>query len=298
MRLKDNFNDYLDFLRRKGLSEKTIREHRRFLLGSLSHSIQDIKIKNLKLNDVARIIEAGRRHGEFGPQRSVVVFRRYLKFLKEQGTKIPLDYRDIEVPKVPHKEPIVLSQDELLKFLDAFPINHSNIFAKRMALCMRTLCEVLFATGMRISEALSMQWQDFEDIRNKKELIIRGKGGSERTVYFSDRATGWIEKYLNIRNDGSGTMFVNSLGRPLLVVTAKSYILRFRKRFGKAGDKIRFHTFRRTLATVLIENGADIKSTQHILGHRSERTTLRYYVAINRKRAKDIHQKILNCIRG
>ncbi len=297
MKTKDKFSEYLEYMRKKGLTEKTIKEHKRFLYGAVTHSILINKeISKLKLTDIAYLIESGKTHGEYGGQRVVCTFRKYLKFLNESGIKIPFDWRDIEVPKVPSKEPIVLDKEELFKVLEAFPISHQNIGAKRMALCMRALCEILFTTGMRISEALSLKKEHLITIQEKKEIIIKGKNSDERIIYFNDRAIEWLERYLEQRNDNSLAMFVNSYGEGLRAVTAKSYLLRFRKKLERIGNKLKFHTFRRTLATQLFENGADIKSVQIILGHKSERTTLKYYIKANKRIAQKVHQEILNKI--
>lgn len=297
MKIKDKFFDYFEYMKKKGLNEKTIKEHQRFLYGAVSHSsLINKEISSLKLTDTADLIEAGKTHGEFGPQRTICVFRRYLKFLKENGVKIPFDWRDLEIPQVSSKEIIVLDKKELFKVFETFPINHPNIGARRMALCMRTLCEILFTTGMRISESLTLKREQWPIIKEKKEIIIKGKNSDERIIYFSDEAIKWLEKYLIERNDNSPAMFVNSYGEELKVVTAKSYLLRFRKKLGETGKKIKFHTFRRTLATQLFENGADIKSVQVILGHRSERTTLKYYIKANERLAREVHRRILNKI--
>lgn len=295
MRIRDKFQDYLLYLKQKGLKSHTIREHKRFLFGAISHAkfLSEKKIRKLKLTDVVSIIEAGKNHGTFGSQRAVCVFRRYLKYLKESGVRLPFDYRDVEVPKVPYKEQPVFTLKELIEVLEAFPIDHLNTGARKMALSMRVLCEVLFATGMRISEALGLTKKLWGEIKEKREVIIKGKGGDERIVYFSERAIKWLGHYLQERIDNSLSMFVNSYGDPLLFVTAKSYILRFRKKLGPLANKVKFHTFRRTLATVLFERGANIKDVQVILGHKSERTTLRLYVKTNKKRAKKVHQRIL-----
>lgn len=298
MKIKDGFGDYLKYLQKKGLQEKTIREHRRFIYGALSHAelLQDKDIKKLRLVDVASVIEAGRLHGTFGPQRAVCVFRNYLKFLKEKGERLPFDYRDIEVPHVTHKEQPVLSEDEFSTILDSFPIDSLNTGARRMAWTMKTFCEILFGTTMRAFEALSLRREQWPEIKEKREIIIKGKGGDERPVYFTDRAIYWLDLYLKQRIENDPAMFVNSYGDPLKMVTAKSYLLRFRKRFGELGKKLKTHTFRRTSTTMMMERGMDLRAIMVIGGWKSERTVLRHYAIANRPRAKLEHQRILATI--
>jgi len=295
MKFRDKFGDYFDYLRKKGLSEKTIREHKRFVYGALSHAelLPSKSIRKLRLIDVASVIEAGKRHGEYGSQRAVCVFRRYCKFLKESGYKVPFDYRDIEIPKVPFKEQPVFSREELTTIFEAFPLNSKNTGTRKIAWTMRTFCEVLFGTTMRAFEGLSLRREQWEEIKTKKEALIKGKGGNERPVYFTDRAVEWLGKYLDQRNDNSPAMFVNAYGEPLKMITAKSYLLRFRKQFGKLGKKLKTHTFRRTSTTMMLERKMDLKSVQVIGGWKSERTVLRHYAIANRPRAKRVHQRTL-----
>lgn len=305
MLLKEKYGDYISYLRQKGLSEKTIKEHGRFLFGSLSHSVEDVELKKLKMVDVAKVIESGRQHGEFGPQRSVVVFRRYLKFLKESGLKVPFDYRDLEVPRVAYKEPLVFDKKELLKLFNSFPLKSPHCDARLMAWSMRALCETQFGSVMRIFEALSLTLEKWGLIKAQKEIIIKGKGGGERIVYFSDRAILWIKKYLKVRKEitqeslmldlGNTALFVNGCGDPLKYVTAKSYWLRHREEWG-IGKKWRSHTFRRTGITHLYDNGADIKSISHIAGHKSIRTTLTNYIYLDKRKVKKVFEKCMTDI--
>jgi len=295
MLLKQKFENFLEYLRKKGYQEKSIKEYRNFLFGSLSHSVEEIEVKNLKMSDIAKVIEAGRNHGVFGPQRSVVCLRQYLKYLKDDGVKLPFDWRDIEVPKVPRKQQPVFETPEMFKIFEEFPMNSTSAAARRMGWTMRTLLEVLFGTGLRIFEALKLKRSDFDKIKKYKELPLVGKGGDEEIVFFSDRSIEWLEKYLAQRNDMSDSMFVNSMGDPLLGSNAKSYLEKFKKKHKDfpAMEKLKFHTMRRTFVTTLFEQGADIKSVQFAARHKSERTTLRFYIRNNKKRAKEIHQRIM-----
>ena len=127
MVFNSHFDDYLNYLRQRGYTEHSIGEHKRFLCGALSHSdITHKRIGNLKLTDVGAIMESAKVHGEFGPQRAVVTFRRYLKFLQDSGIKIPFDWRDVEVPRVPEKEHTYLTEGELKRLLNAIPVHKTE----------------------------------------------------------------------------------------------------------------------------------------------------------------------------
>jgi len=290
MVFSSHFEDYLNYLRQRGYAEHTIREHKRFLGGSLAHcGITKKRLEDIKLTDVGTVIEAGRQHGEFGPQRSVVVFRRYLKFLQESGAKLSFDWRDIEVPKVPFKQQSCLSETELKRLLDSIPVH------KFEELRTKTLLEILFSTGMRIGEALNLRWENIN--WHKKEALIRtNKTRDEEYVYFTDRSLYWLKQwllFLQKKNKTNEYIFITRNGNPLSHNAAKQY-LRLHQGEWKLDKHITFHVFRRALATILMEKGADLKSIQGILRHKSERTTLRYYTIFNKKRAKQVHQKLLS----
>ena len=290
VKLKEKFEEYLNYERMKGLSEKTIKEHKRFLDGAFSHCpIKETELEDLKLTDTAQVIEAGKQHGEYGSQRAMVVLRQYLKYLEDSGIQVPFNWTRIEVPKVPDKERAWLNKEEFKELMEQIPLD--DICGLRT----RALCEVLLATAMRISEALGLKKGDIE--WSKKEAkIINSKNKNQERVYLSDRAIGWLGKYLAARKDKNEYIFVNKWGtNRLSPVTARNYWNVLRKRMG-VKEGLSHHAFRRSLATFLIEEGADVKAVQHILRHASPRTTLRFYVGLDKKRAKEVHQKLIEKI--
>jgi site-specific recombinase XerD len=291
MKIKEKFGDFLVYLKKKGLTEHSIGEYKRFLYGALSHSVlTEKKIEDLKMIDVASVIEAGKVHGEYGPQRAVVVLRRYLKFLKNSGMKLPFDWRDIEVPKVPEKEQAYLTEEEFNSFVEKIPLN--TLYGLRD----RALYEILFSTGARIGEILSLNRSDID--WEKKEAKVKGKGGDEGMIYFSDRSLEWLKKYLETRTDDCSALFVTYHFdgiRPLSKVNARKHLLNYRKKFG-IDKKITHHAFRRSFCSLLLDRGATIKEVQYLARHKSERTTLRFYIKVEKRKAKEVHQKIFKGI--
>jgi site-specific recombinase XerD len=176
-----------------------------------------------------------------------------------------------------------------------------SVHGRRMSWTMQAFFETLFGTGLRMHEALSLKLSQFAEIKDSGKTKILRKGKKEREVMFSDRAVDNLEKYIAKRNDRSEAMFVNSCGEPLINATAKSYFQRLRKKLNAVGyeeiaNKLKSHTFRRTLATYLLEHGADIKAVQSVMDHESERTTIRHYIRVNKRRAQIIHRSILSKI--
>lgn len=287
MKIKDKFEDYLQYLKQKGLTNHTIGEYRRFLYGALSHALlKDKNVKDLKLVDVVSVIESGKIHGEYGPQRAIVTLRRYLKFLKDSGIKLNFDWRDIEMPKVSEKEQDYLTEEEFNDFIEKIPLN--TLYGLRD----RTLYEVLFSTGARIGEMLSLKRSDIDWV--KKEAKVKGKGGDEGMIYFSDRSLEWLKRYLETRTDSCLALFVVYSFQgivPLTKVNARKHLLKYRKIFGLE-KKITHHAFRRSFCSLLLDKGATIKEVQYLARHKSERTTLRFYTKVEKRKAKETHQRI------
>ena len=285
MKFKDTYEGYLEYLRQKGMDQKTIDANRLLLYGSLSHSIQDMDIESLKVIDAAKVIEAGKAHGEYGSQRSITVLRKLLRYLKDSGHEVPIDWRDIDVPHVPRKQNEYLTIEELEKVLEAFDV--SKIYGLRT----RALCEVLFASGMRISEALSLNKADI-DWEKYEAVIVNAKTKDQETIRFSPRSFEWLKRYLAARTDDMPHLFVSGKGR-MPTVTARWNLREHTKNLG-IKKHIKNHIFRKSFVTHLIQGGADIIAVQDLARHQSPRTTLRYYAVANKERSKEVHAGIMN----
>lgn len=283
MRLKDTYEKYIEHLQMKGMSEKTINEHKRYLFGSLSHSIENKEIIDLRIADMYQVIASGREHGEYGSQRSIVVYRQLLKFLRESGYALSFDWRDIQVPKVPQKPVEYLTPEELNKVRDSLPSDMAGLRT-------RTLIEVLVHTGMRIAEAISLNKDDI-DYETKEAKVLNVKTKEWGKVYFTDETLFWIKKYIEKRKDNLPALFVSGRGR-LLSNTSRNYLRVQAKKMG-IKKHIKHHIFRKTFVTTLIQNNVDVKSVQTLARHKSERTTLRYYTGVDNERAKKLHQEVM-----
>lgn len=303
IKFKDKYESYFTFLSQKGRTLKTIKEHKRMLCEIFPKAIQNKRLRNLTRADAAVLEEAGRNHGVHGPTRAVVAFRRYCDFLQtECNMKLPFDWRDIKVPIVKEKEQPVFEDYELatlFKIMETMEVG--SVHGRRMSWTMQAFFETLFGTGLRMHEALNLKLSQFAEIKDSGKTKVLRKGKKEREVSFSDRAIKKLDEYITKRNDRSDAMFVNSCGEPLKIPTAKSYFQRLRiklrsKGYEEIANKLKSHTFRRTLATYLLEHGADIKAVQSVMDHESERTTIRHYIRVNKRRAQIIHRSILSKI--
>lgn len=263
-------------------------------------AFQEMPIRSIKRADTAMLDEAGRSHGEFGSQRAIVAFRRYCDFLQsELNMRLPFNWRDVHVPKVRSKEQPVFEDFELAILFDFMATMESgSVHGRRMSWTMQAFFETLFGTGLRLHEALQLKRSQFPEIKEYAKAEVMRKGGKAREIKFSDRAIMRLQEYLVKRNDTCEAMFVNSCGEPLIEATAKSYFQRLRSKLRAKGyeeiaNKLRSHTFRRSLATYLLEHGADIKVVQNVMDHESERTTIKHYIRVNKRRAQIIHRAIL-----
>ncbi len=160
----------------------------------------------------------------------------------------------------------------------------------------RAILEAFFSTGLRIAELVALNTEQFQNIKNKKdlELGIIGKGGVPRTVYFSERSLLYIKKYLDIKNDKSKALFVNFRDKKNedSRLTSRS-IERIVKKYSLLAGIPIFttpHTLRHSYATDLLNQGVDLRTIQEFLGHKNIVTT-QIYTHVTNKRLRDVHRQ-------
>jgi len=183
----------------------------------------------------------------------------------------------IRAPGAPRRQVVYLTTDEYNNFAEAIPLYTGFGLQRLSQFCFRALVETLAATGMRISEALSLNI-DSVDL-SKGEAVIIGKGNKQRTVFFTERAVTWIKRYLALRNDGNQPLFTGRNGRRLLVTSVHAMFERtnaaVRERVGK---RVTPHILRHTAATNLLQRGCPVGHIKEILGHQNLETTCRFYL--------------------
>lgn len=235
--------------------------------------------------------------GEARVASMVFALKSFLKFCREYLELNVLDYKKIKSPKRRRREVIYLTNEEIEKFIDGIKIerrwkgNRREKGVRMDGLRFRTLVEVLLGTGMRISEALSVNKDDIDF--EKKEAKIIGKGSKERTVFFSDRSLDWVKYYLSCRKDESPALFVTQLGTRLSKMDINKVFAR-QKKIAGINKKITPHILRHTMATNLLFNGCPISHVKEILGHDRLETTCRYYLGLDKSKAKEAHSKFLD----
>lgn len=221
----------------------------------------------------------------------LIALRSFFRFLIKRKLKV-ISPEMIELGKTRDRNIKFLLEDELKRLLEA-PNTH-----KIRGLRDRAILEVLFSTGLRVSELVSLN-RDQVNIKDGEFGVI-GKGGRARVVFLSQRAKMWLEKYLLERKDPYRPLFIRYSGPKAkegltdekFRLTARSVERMIDKYRKKAGILFRIgpHVLRHSFATDLLSHGADIRSVQEMLGHKNISTT-QIYTHITNLRLKEIHQK-------
>jgi len=208
--------------------------------------------------------------------------RSSLRFLYTVTLNRPVEIEWLPVPRKQKRLPVVLSGTEVAALLDAV-----------RAPKYRMIITVMYAAGLRISEACTLQ---SEDIDSKRKVIrIRGKGDKERLVPIGDEAQHWLQRYLaEARPTLAGrrnpdALFLGVRGQ---VLSRQHFWLTVKRLAARAGiDPVRVspHGLRHSFATHLLNHGADLRALQMLLGHASLSTT-QIYTQVARERLKRLHQ--------
>ena len=195
----------------------------------------------------------------------------------------------IDLPKVGERQVKFLTGEHVDRLLNAPTL--STINGKRD----KAILEVLFSTGLRVSELTKLD-RDKIDLQ-RREFGIIGKGGRARVVFLSTRAAEWVQKYLNNRNDHFKPLFIRHKGKvepttpdEKMRLTPRS-IQRMVKKYVR---KLKLpvdaspHTIRHSFASDLLMAGADLRSVQEMLGHKNVSTT-QIYTHITNKQLREVH---------
>ena len=268
----ENFKNYLKLER--GLSTNSIKSYE-YDLNLFKNFIQSNKMSDTPFNcrpeTVKNYLYNNLSNKKSRSQaRSISAIKSYFNYLIFEGYIKKSPISDIESPKLEKKLPEVLTELEIEKLIKSFDMQQN--FGQRN----RTIIEVLYGTGIRVSELVNLK---LSNIFFKESIIkIIGKGNKERFVPLGRIASNEIRKYLKIRDNSiidskfSDIVFLNRYGRGLTRSMIFKIISDSYKRIG-LDKKISPHTLRHSFATHLLKNGADLRTIQIILGHESITTT-------------------------
>jgi site-specific recombinase XerD len=220
----------------------------------------------------------------------LIALRSFLRYMMKRNiTSLTPD--KIELAKTPERSLDLISRKELDRLL-ASPETELGK-GSLPALRDKAILELLFSTGLRVSELCSLA-RDID--LSVDELSVRGKGEKVRVVFLSDAAKSALRTYLKARKDMDDSLFVqfgkNTKTKETLALTPRS-VERIIKHYAiKAGitKKVTPHVIRHSFATDLLQNGADLRSVQIMLGHANIGTT-QIYTHITDKHLKEVHKK-------
>lgn len=219
--------------------------------------------------------------------RMVTTLRRFFKYLMQNDQIVADPMAEIKTPKRSHPLPAVLTIAEVDQLLAA-PDTHDKYGIRD-----RTILEVLYATGLRVSELVHLKLADLHLEMGLLQTI--GKGNKERIIPIGDVAIDWIARYLQtsrpqlLKDRHSEWLFLNHHGAGL---SRQSVWIKIQRYVAAAGIKkhVTPHTLRHSFATHILENGADLRIVQELLGH-SDISTTQIYTHISKKRLTSVYNQ-------
>lgn len=294
--LKRQFLEYLEIER--GRSIKTVENYDRYLekffAFAKTDSPGDLTEEMMRTFRLYLNRQPGTKvGGRIDPMKRktqnyyLIALRAFLKYIRKRGVA-SLSPEVIELAKVPERSLDLISPTELDRLMNAPKVN------EQQGLRDRAILELLFSTGLRISELCSLSIDDVDLSRD--EFSVRGKGDKIRVVFLSDSAKNAISVYLKSRKDFSEALFIqygkNAKNANDLRLSPRA-VQRMLKHYATIAGitrKVSPHVIRHSFATDLLSNGADIRSVQALLGHANIGTT-QIYTHVTDKHLRDIHKK-------
>ena len=273
--------DFLVYLgSEKGLSPHTLKAYGRDLKGFSQFASQ--KVEEIIGEKVVDYLQNIKSQGIASSTlcRVLVAIKVFFRFLKREKIIPNNPTVFLESPKMWQLIPEVLTIEEVSRFLEA-PDIETSIGARD-----RAMFQVMYASGLRVSELCGLNTGDISD----DQVRVRGKGNKERVIPIAASAVAAVDHYLvQFRNEGDGALFLSIKGQRMDRVAVWERVKFYRKKAGILKE-ISPHTLRHSFATHLLENGADLRVIQEMLGHANIGTTDRY-THISRKHLHDSFEK-------
>ncbi|MGH7174779.1 MAG: site-specific tyrosine recombinase/integron integrase, partial [Minisyncoccia bacterium] len=293
---KRQFLEYIEIER--GRAVKTTENYERYLTRYFAQ---------MEIKDVGNITEENVRAfrlwlnrqpgtGEGSMKRRtqnyyMIALRAFLKYLRKRGVD-SLSPERIELAKLPEREITLITTAELTRLMrapgDALA-KEAGEHKKRAFLRDRAILELLFSTGLRVSELCALD-SDLDLTRD--DLSVRGKGEKVRVVFLSPSAKQAVRDYLKVRKDMEEALFIDGREKKLHRITPRDVQRHLKTYAAMAGitKKVTPHVLRHSFATDLLTNGADLRSVQQLLGHASI-TTTQIYTHITDAHLREVHKK-------
>ena len=286
MKIEEAIEKYLEYLAKElNYSEQTIIDYQHDLClycDYLKHNnLNYLKINKNEIIDFLKFLD-GKKLKNKSISRILSSIRSFYTYLVEIKLLEDNIFKRVKNPKIEKKLPNYLNIVELESVLSS--IDENDVLSK-------CLFELIYSTGIRVSEVSNLKLADFDF--NNKTIRVIGKGNKERIVYFGNSALKYLQDYLKLREklnkNALEYLFINKLGRKMTRQNIE-YIISKISKSSNLKNKISPHTLRHTFATHLLDNGADIKSVQELLGHENLNTT-EIYTHISNERLRAAYLK-------
>lgn len=288
--MQEYIEDYLNYiLLEKRLSTNTYDSYA-FDLECFKNYFNGKKIDNINENDIVKYLEYLREEKKLTPrsiERHLTTIRGLFKYLvKMEVIKYDIT-KNIDNLKIGKHLPSTLTIDEVEKIMDIKLDNPFNYRTKAML-------EMMYGSGLRVSELVNLTLNDI-DLYNDT-ILIHGKGSKERIVPLGDYAKEYLEEYLKVRNSllkkkngNPDKLFLNNHGKP---ITRNGFNFLLNNLLKEKGIEktVTPHTLRHSFATHMLDNGADLRTIQELLGH-SDIVTTRIYTHVSKKQIQDNYNK-------
>ena len=281
MKEVDNFLHYLK--EELNYSEFTIKNYQLDLTDFFKYvnasNIDFLNIENIHVRGYLKYLDTCNLKNTTISRR-ISALRTFYNYLLEKGFVKSNIFLNVKNPKLEKKLPNYLNYTEIEELLASIDTRTDEGLERRL------LIEMFYSTGCRVGEMVNVKISDI-DFYNKT-IKVMGKGSKERIVYYGDYASKYLEDYLK-NKDKKGYLFTNKRGEKLTIEEVE-YIVRDIMKHISIKTHVTPHTLRHTFATHLLNNGADIRTVQELLGHANLSTT-GIYTHVSSDRLKDVYFK-------
>lgn len=290
--MEEEINEYLRYLSiERGLSFNTRKSYERDLNRYLYY-LKEHEITSWQTIDrfvVIQYLETLHAENKASATitRMITSLRKFHQFLRQERYTEQDPMQHIETPKKAQKLPSTLSLKEVERLIEAPDTS------KSLGIRDRAILEVMYATGMRVSELVGLKLGDLHLSLGLVQTL--GKGDKERIIPLGDYAIQWLERYLDevrpllVKNPSETHVFLNHHGSGLSRQGIWKNLKQLVREAGIYKD-VTPHTLRHSFATHLLENGADLRTVQELLGH-ADISTTQIYTHITKKRMTDVYKQ-------
>lgn len=299
--MDDLLDRYVNYLRyERNASPHTVRNYHSDLLqfrDYLKHGTPEAKVDVTVVDALAirgflaHLFEHEKKKSSIG--RKLAAVRAFFKFLAKEGVLAANPAATVSTPKLDKTLPRIMTEEEMNNFLNR--VAEAVQAGEPMMRRDRAILELLYASGLRVSElaGLDVRSVNFGD----SIVLVRGKGRKERIVPFGSKAKAALNDYLPVREKilvdnrkmGQVALFLNAKGARLTTRSVDRLLKKYVRSFGP-NLKVSPHSMRHAFASHLLTEGADLRSIQEMLGHKSLATTQKY-TQVSIKQLIDVYDK-------